>query len=330
MRSEERVGRPFKIDQRIQISLSDTKIVYSDGTQFEASKGGLIPPPKRFAAGDKIRLEINIDQPGLLAGIAEQGLDPHDVAIFIIANVDRLRRAFEIFRVKVSELSNGIIDFDLGSAPKWVTEAILSAKVSFNTYLCLTKNVAAPDLHPTLQSTWLSRAKLRIGVADENYKFEIQPLTDEEYKLGVPRGAYSFVEIKGNVAETEAGKLEVTVYLDAEVFGAIKQYETGLPSMNAQAKLESVVLSSLLRRTIDDCKKLDVGPEDWDALTSQDPVPVVVKIVKSFAKVAKLEAPEFFRLLFDDTEIALSHVGKVLKLVDQDLKQLKPVTGDQL
>jgi hypothetical protein len=102
-----------------------------------------------------------------------------------------------------------------------------------------------------------------------------------------------------------------------------------LHSGNAQAKLESAFVSGLLHRVIDDCRKLELDSNDWLELVAREPSPVAVNIVKGFAKKAGQDPAKFFQLLFDDTEIALSYVGKTLNLVKQDLELLKPLIGDE-
>ena len=329
MKTTARVGRPFIINRKISKAIIETTIIYPDGSNHKSSASGLVPPPKDLSNGDQLKLEIKINLADLLGGLNSQQLDPKAVAISVLASVAKLRRAKEIFRIKVADIENDLIQFDISNAPIWVAEAFLSSRLNLTTYLCLVNTVPALDLEPTLQSTWLSRSRLEIGVADPGYTVVIQPLTDVQYKLGVPRGAYSFLEINGNLAEIPASRFEITIYLDSEVFGALKQYENSLPSMNSQAKLEFAITVGILRRVIDDCRKSDYSSEDWDELIGIDPAPVAVNIVKGFAKRANLDVSKFFQMLLDDTEIALSHVGKVLKLVKQDLELLKPVNGGE-
>lgn len=329
MKSTGRVGRPFIINQKISRAVTETTIIYPDGTRYRSSTSGLVPPPKDLSNGDQLKLEINISLADLIEGLNLQDLDPKVVAVSVLASVGKLRRAEEIFRIKVADIKDDLIEFNLSGAPIWVVEAVLSARLNLTTYLCLVDSVPALDLQPTLQSTWLSRSKLEIGVADQGYAVVIQPLTDDQYKLGVPRGAYSFLEMNGNLAEVPAAQFEITIYLDPEVFGALKQYEYSLHSMNSQAKLESAITVGMLRRVVDDCRKVEFSSEDWDALIGLDPAPVAVNIVKGFAKKAGIDASKYFQMLLDDTEIALSYVGKVLKLVKQDLELLKPMNGDE-
>lgn len=329
MKSTERVGRPFIINRKISKAIIETTIIYPDGAHHKSSTSGLVPPPKDLSNGDQLKLEIKIDIAELLEGLNQQQLDPKSVAVSILASVGKLRRAEEIFRIKVADIETDLIEFEISDAPIWVAEALLSSRLNLTTYLCLVDTVPAPDLQPTLQSTWLSRSRLEIGIADPGYTVVIQPLTDVQYKLGVPRGAYSFLEINGNLVEVPASQFEITIYLDPEVFGALKQYENSLPSMNSQAKLEFAITVGMLRRVVDDCRKSDFSSEDWSALIGMDPAPVAVNIVKGFAKRADLDVSKFFQMLLDDTEIAFSYVGKVLKLVKQDLELLKPVNGDE-
>jgi hypothetical protein len=329
MKSAARIGRPFLIDRKISKSITETTIIYPDGTRHDASASKLIPPPNDLSNGDHIKLEILINLADLNDGLYTQQLSSDSVAVVVIASVGRLRRAQEILRIKVSDIQNDLISFDLLDAPIWVAEALLSSKLNLTTYLCLTDTVPEIDLLPTLQSTWLSRSKLEIGISEKGYSVVIQPLTDDQYKLGIPRGAYSYLEINGNLTEVSADRFEITIYLDPEVFGALKQYESSLHSGNAQAKLESAFVSGLLHRVIDDCRKLELDSNDWLELVAREPSPVAVNIVKGFAKKAGQDPAKFFQLLFDDTEIALSYVGKTLNLVKQDLELLKPLIGDE-
>jgi hypothetical protein len=329
MKSTERIGRPFVIDRKISRAIKETTIVYPDGTRHKSSDSGLVPPPKDLLNGDQLKLQIEVDVDGLVLGLNVQEIDAKAVAVSVLASVGKLRRAEEIFRILVPDITNDLIEIDLSKVPTWVVEAALVSRLNLTTYLCLVETIPALDLQPSLQSTWMGRSKLEIGVADQGYAVVIQPLTDDQYKLGVPRGAYSYLEMKGNLAEVTAAQFEITIYLDSEVFGALKQYESSLSSMNSQAKLESAITSGMLRRVVDDCKKAEFSGEDWEALASADPKPVAVNIVTGFAKRADVEASRFFQLLIDETEIALSYVGKVLKLVKQDLELLKPVIGDE-
>lgn len=328
MRTERRIGRPFVIDMRLKNSLAKVMLKYPDGSSHLASSSRLIPPPKSLRDDSSLRLNLVIDRKKLNEGLEAQGLTSEDVAISLMATMDRLRRAEEIVVMRVSELTDDEFELDLTkTAPLWVLEAVMAARLSLSLYLRLARTVRTDKLRPSVQSTWLSRAKFHVGIAEPSYAVTIQPLGEEQYLRGVPRGAYSYLEIQGNCTQVPVSEFKVVVYLDADVFGALKQYESSLGSSNAQAKLELIVLEGLLRRVVSDCAKEKITASDWPSICSQEPNPAVVGMVKSFAKNAEMAPEEFFALLLDDPEIAISYIGKILKIAKQDIDLMKPVVN---
>jgi hypothetical protein len=326
MRTERRIGRPFFIDSRLEKALAKATLKYPDGTIYGSSASRLIPPPKSLREDEGLRIHLTLDQEKIQQGLKDQGLTQDDVVLSVMAGMDRLRRAQELAQVPLSKFVQNEFVLDLSeTAPLWVLEAFLSSRLSLSVYLRLVRNVEADPLRPNVQSTWLSRAKFNVGISEPSYAVTIQPLGEDQYQRGVPRGAYSYLEIQGNCTQVPTSEFKITVYLDADVFGALKQYESSLGSSNAQAKLELVVLEALLRRVVTDCLKEDVTAADWESLSSQDPNPAVVGMIKSLAKSAELDPKAFFSQLLDDPEIAISHVGKILKVAKQDIDLMKPL-----
>jgi hypothetical protein len=288
----------------------------------------LIPPPKSLRDDSGLRLSLSIDRKTLNEGLAAQGLSPDDVTISLMASMDRLRRAEEIIAMRISELTDDELELDLTNiAPLWVLEAVMAARLSLSLYLRLAQTVKTDELYPSVQSTWLSRAKFHLGISEPSYAVTIQPLGEEQYLRGVPRGAYSYLEIQGNCTQVPVSEFKVAIFLDADVFGALKQYESSPGSSNAQAKLELIVLEGLLRRVVSDCVREHISASEWASLCSQEPNPAVVGMIKSFAKNAELAPEVFFALLLDDPEIAISYVGKILKIAKQDIDLMKPVVN---
>ena len=332
MRTERRIGRPFVIDSRLKNSLAKVTLKFPDGSSHPASSSRLIPPPKSLRDDSGLRLNLVIDRKKLNEGLAAQGLSPDDVTISLMASMDRLRRAEEIIAMRVSELSDDEFELDLTkAAPLWVLEAVMAARLSLSLYLRLARTVQTDELRPSVQSTWLSRAKFHVGISEPSYAVTIQPLGEEQYLRGVPRGSYSYLEIQGNCVQVPVSEFKVVVFLDADVFGALKQYESSPGSSNAQAKLELIVLEGLLHRVVSDCIKEDISASasasEWAYLCSQEPNPAVVGLIKSFAKNAELAPEVFFALLLDDPEIAISYIGKILKIAKQDIDLMKPVVN---
>lgn len=326
MRTERRIGRPFVIDTRLKNSLAKVTLKYPDGSNHPASSSRLIPPPKSLRDDSGLRLSLSIDRKTLNEGLAAQGLSPDDVTISLMASMDRLRRAEEIIAMRISELTDDELELDLTNiAPLWVLEAVMAARLSLSLYLRLAQTVKTDELYPSVQSTWLSRAKFHLGISEPSYAVTIQPLGEEQYLRGVPRGAYSYLEIQGNCTQVPVSEFKVAIFLDADVFGALKQYESSPGSSNAQAKLELIVLEGLLRRVVSDCVREHISASEWAFLCSQEPNPAVVGMIKSFAKNAELAPEVFFALLLDDPEIAISYVGKILKIAKQDIDLMKPV-----
>lgn len=326
MRTERRIGRPFFIDTRLKNSLAKVTLKYPDGSSHPASSSRLIPPPKSLRDDNGLCVHLVIDRKQLNEGLVAQGLSADDVTLSLMASMDRLRRAEEIAAIPVSELTDDEFELDITkTAPIWVLEAVMAARLSLSLYLRMARTVETDKLRPNVQSIWLSRAKFHVGISEPSYAVTIQPLGEEQYQRGVPRGAYSYLEIQGNCTQVPISEFKIVVYLDADVFGALKQYESSLGSSNAQAKLELIVLEGLLRRVVSDCVKEDVTASEWPSLCSQEPNPAVVGMIKSFAKNAELAPEIFFALLLDDPEIAISHIGKILKIAKQDIDLMKPV-----
>lgn len=331
MRSERRIGRPFLIDSRVKNSLSKITLKYPDGTDHHASTTRLIPPPRSLRDEEGLRIHLAIDRKSLDEGLTSQGLSPNDVTVSLIASMDRLRRAEEILALRLSDITDDEFEIDLTRiAPLWVLEAMMAARLSLSVYLCLAQSVEADQLRPSVQSTWLSRAKFHVGISEPSYAVTIQPLGEDQYESGVPRGAYCYLEIDGMCTQKPASDFKVVVYLDADVFGTLKQYESSPGSTNAQAKLELIVLEGLLHRIVSDCNTDDISASDWASLCSQDPNPAVVGMIKSISKSAEIAPEEFFRLLLDDTEIAISYVGKVLKVAKQDIELMTAMTDSEV
>jgi hypothetical protein len=326
VRTERRIGRPFLIDSRLENALAKVTLKYPDGTIYGSSVSKLIPPPKSLRDEESLRIHLTLDQVKIRQGLKDQGLAQDDVVLSVMAGMDRLRRAQEIANVSLSMFEQDEFVIDLSeTAPLWVLEALLSSRLSLSVYLRLQRNVEADALRPKVQSTWISRAKFNIGIFEPSYAVTIQPLGEEQYLRGVPRGAYSYLEFQGNCTTVSTAEFKITVFLDADVFGALKQYESSLGSSNAQAKLELLVLEALLRRVVADCLKESVAASDWESLVSQDPNPAVVGMIKSLAKSAEVDPKSFFSQLLDDPEIAISYIGKILKIAKQDIDLMKPV-----
>lgn len=328
MRTEQRIGRPFAIDYRLQRALDSSVLQFPDGSQHHPTHGSLIAPPRTLDGTSHFQLSVEIDRESISAGLLEQNLKPESASIFVIASIDRLRRSAVVSETRLSDLRSQVLTIDLQTGPKWVLEAALNARITISAYLCLNENLDPRPLQPYLRSAWLSRSKFEVGVADPDYTVTIQPLTEEQYKIGVPKGAYSWIEIKGDVTESTASEFKLTVFLDADVFASLKQYESSPASMNAQAKLEALVVECLLRRVVIDSKSSGLNPEDWTDLERMDSPPVMVSIVKNIARRASKDPANFFNLLLTDTEMAMSYVGKALKLAKQDIELLKPVSEE--
>ena len=199
MSREVRTVRPFQIGDSLDRVLED--VVFRFGTD-ECSAGGRIQVDdvddyhrRQAELAWSSEHEFECFKTSLSDMVAEIGIDPGALALFVTVSTSYLKITEVVFRHQLSDLDGLPAIANMSDPrPKALRAGFHRANVA--AYLLLTKDIDPQPLRPWRKGTWLARAVFRLVSTPSTSLFRPTPLDQAQRdRLGLPQGVVRYLDL---------------------------------------------------------------------------------------------------------------------------------------
>ena len=290
MRTEVRVGRPFRIPRSAEVLCHSTQLMIGDEI-FEGEGESTIAIPGAKSAGvlDAFSLTIPVG-----VDVATELDHSESIEIVVLETLPLLRTTRIAFQRRLVDITSGSLTVDLlKEASDTFREAIAYGGRAWLTVYLMAANPVPEKKYPA--GFWLSRAKFTFGGGGRGFQFGIHPLDEPQYEGGVPRKAATYLEIIGDVALDDVDNLNVSIYVNKDLLSRLSAIDSA-SSAAITKRLEVEVVGGLLSELAADCRS--AGIDTWFDL-KQNENSVGTMLIKNLAAMTGKRNEESQSWVFD-------------------------------
>jgi hypothetical protein len=322
MRTESRLGRPYKITPKMSSLCDNVSLILTpELVVVEESPRVKIPDAVELDSQISINMGIKVDQ--IFEAVKSQSLSPDYVDLIVVSQIHLLRKSFVLKRIPITQLAETdeklVLDVDL---PAWISGSLRATYTTLGVYFVLNQSMERQGINPNLVGTWLSRKKFSFGKDDpRGFGITVEPLTEQHYTQGISRDAKWFLHLAGNFVSDALETVEFKIYLNPEFLTRLTHCHDPKIRASMYSEITYVALDTIIRKLERDLSEI----ESLEEL----PGTLALVIVENVAKMTK-QNPEtvFNSVRSGDLDSLLSRVQGAAGVLASGLDLLTIDDGD--